>query len=615
MQSKPSSFTLSALLTIGIFAVLVVSFAVYAWAEKQVVDAIEQRHQSFLLADELRQTSDDLTKMVRLYVATGDARYKDYFQNILDIRDGKQPRPVGYQKIYWDFVLANERVPQVGVGPAVPLLELMREAHFTQQEFHKLETAKANSDALVQLEFQAMQLVDRRGPDLPARRAQASALVSGAPYHAAKVSIMRPIEEFYALMEKRSSDSLRQAQQQALFFRLVFIMFGVSLMFMLYRTNNFLRSTLGGSIAQVFSLITRIGHGNFAITSHLPQQDENSVMGWLAKTQARLNKVEQARQVAEEALRDNEALYRALVEGSTDPILVHHGGVLVYLNPASVKALGASSASALLGTLMQNIVHPDFHQMSQERIRNTLESGIPGVKTEMKFVKVDGQAIDVEAQSAAIMLDGVMSVQVSWRDITERKQLEDQVRQLAFYDALTNLPNRRLLDDRLQQALTSSKRSGSYGALMFLDLDNFKPLNDTYGHVVGDLLLIEAAQRLKTCVRAIDTVARFGGDEFVVMLSELSVDKVQATAQAEAVAQKIRAVLSETYRLTVRHEDAGPTMVEHHCTVSVGVALFTHDAGSADDFLTQADDAMYQAKDAGRNTVRFFDPGQSVSRF
>ena len=104
MQSKPSSFSPSALLTLGIFAALVVSFAVYAWAEHKVVDAIEQRHQSFLLADELRQTSDDLTKMVRIYVETGDVRYKNYYQLILDIRDGKRPRPLGYQKIYWDFV-------------------------------------------------------------------------------------------------------------------------------------------------------------------------------------------------------------------------------------------------------------------------------------------------------------------------------------------------------------------------------------------------------------------------------------------------------------------------------------------------------------------------------
>ncbi|MDX8400109.1 MAG: CHASE domain-containing protein, partial [Gallionellaceae bacterium] len=123
-------------------------------------------------------------------------------------------------------------------------------------------------------------------------------------------------------------------------------------------------------------------------------------------------------------------------------------------------------------------------------------------------------------------------------DITERKLMEEQIRQQALYDTLTNLPNRRILNERLTQTMAISKRSACYGALIFLDLDNFKPLNDTYGHVVGDLLLIEAANRLKNCVREIDTVARFGGDEFVVILSELDVDKAAATLQAQLVAEK-----------------------------------------------------------------------------
>lgn len=613
MQSKPFTFSRSAFLTIGIFAVLVVSFAVYAWAEKKVVSAIEQRHQSFLLADELRQTSDDLTKMVRLYVATGDVTYKRYYQVILDIRDGKRPRPQGYQTIYWDFVLAHERAPEPGTGPSVALLELMRRSNFAALELRKLETAKANSDALSTLEWQAMQLLEGPVQGLKERQAQANVWVTGPQYHAAKAAIMRPIGEFYMLMEKRTTDSIRAAERDALILRVVFILFGVSLMLMLYRTSNFLRATLGGSIAQVFALITRIGRGNFTPAAPLPQEDENSVMGWLSKTQVRLNKVEHARQAAEEALRDNEARYRALVEGSTDPILAHRNGVFVYLNPASVKALGATSASVLMDKPLADIVHPDCCALSQELIERTVQTGLPTGAVEMKFVKVDGLVINVEAQSGAVMLDGVMSVQMSWRDITERKQLEDRVRQLAFYDALTKLPNRRLLNDRLHQSIASSRRSGCYGALMFLDLDNFKPLNDTHGHAVGDLLLVEVAHRLTTCVREIDTVARFGGDEFVVMLSELSVDTAIATADASAVAQKIRAVLSESYQLSITRDELAPMVVQHHCTVSVGVTVFTHNECSADGFLTQADTAMYQAKDAGRNTVRFFDPGQSAS--
>ena len=191
--------------------------------------------------------------------------------------------------------------------------------------------------------------------------------------------------------------------------------------------------------------------------------------------------------------------------------------------------------------------------------------------------------------------------------ISERKQAEEQIRQLAFYDALTQLPNRRLLNDRLEQAMAASKRSGRYGALMFLDLDNFKPLNDTHGHDVGDLLLIEVARRITGCVREMDTCARFGGDEFVVILSELVTDKTESAAQASTVAEKIHVALAEPYLLKIQPEGKAETTVEHHCTSSIGVVLFVnHDAG-AEDILKWADMAMYQAKEAGRNLIRFYD--------
>ncbi len=190
-------------------------------------------------------------------------------------------------------------------------------------------------------------------------------------------------------------------------------------------------------------------------------------------------------------------------------------------------------------------------------------------------------------------------------DISERKQLEEQVHRLAFHDSLTNLPNRRLFIDRHNQAMAAGKRSGCDGALMFLDLDNFKPLNDTYGHDVGDQLLIEAAERLRSCVREIDTVARFGGDEFVVMLSELDVDQQKSAAETAAVAEKIRSSQSKPYRLPVRLEGKADFEIEHHCTASIGVVLFFGHERRQEDLLKWADAAMYQAKQAGRNSIRF----------
>ncbi len=193
-------------------------------------------------------------------------------------------------------------------------------------------------------------------------------------------------------------------------------------------------------------------------------------------------------------------------------------------------------------------------------------------------------------------------------DITARKTAEDQIRNLAFYDPLTLLPNRRLLDDRLVQTMAASKRDGRYSALMFLDLDKFKQLNDTYGHAMGDLLLVEVARRITSCVREVDTVARFGGDEFVVILSELDVDKTLSTAQADIVAKKILALLAEPYVLTLKHEGSSAITVEHHCSSSIGVVLFVDHSANPEEILKWADIAMYQAKSDGRNLIRFFDP-------
>ncbi len=184
-------------------------------------------------------------------------------------------------------------------------------------------------------------------------------------------------------------------------------------------------------------------------------------------------------------------------------------------------------------------------------------------------------------------------------DITLSKAAAEEIQQLAFYDSLTGLPNRRLLHDRLNQALASSARSGRQGALLFLDLDHFKTLNDTLGHDVGDMLLKQVAERLITCVREGDTVARLGGDEFVVMLEELGSDALDAAGQAEAVGDKILAALNQPYQL-ITHE--------HHSTPSIGATLFNNHQSKIDELLKQADIAMYQAKKAGRNTLCFFDP-------
>jgi diguanylate cyclase (GGDEF)-like protein len=307
-------------------------------------------------------------------------------------------------------------------------------------------------------------------------------MLYGTAYHQAKAGIMRPISEFYGMMDQRTLRTVHDAENAATGVRIMFIGMGMLFMFTLWNAYRALNATLGCSVDELQDHIARLGSGDFSSPIPVAQGRENSVLGWLSATRAKLAQID-----------------------------------------------------------------------------------------------------------------------------TRRREAEDNVRRLAFYDQLTELPNRRLFDDRLKQAMLAGKRSGSYGALMFLDLDNFKQLNDAYGHAVGDSLLVEVAQRLRSCVRELDTVARFGGDEFIVMLVDLSSDKAESIAQTAIIAEKIRARLAEPYDLTIRHAAKANSTIEYRCAASIGVTMFIKDEPGEEQLLMMADSAMYRAKESGRNMIRFAD--------
>lgn len=480
LNSNPSWFSISLWLTCCVFVVFAMFFVVYVRSEKQIDRANELRLQSHLLADELRHSSDDLTRMVRSYVITGNPIYKQRYQEILDIRDGRKPRPAEYQNIYWDLVMADDQRPSPSSGQSISLLGLMRLTGFTEAEFTALAQAKANSDALTRTEFAAMKLIELTGPNAEANRRKALQMLHDEAYHQAKANIMRPIRTFYQMMEQRTRDNVRAAEDKAALLRQVFVLFGLLLIFMLWRAYRALRAILGGSVDELQAHIARLGSGDFISAMPVAKGMENSVLGWLSQTQINL----------------------AMLEG-------------------------------------------------------------------------------------------------------ERQAVADEIKTLAFHDPLTSLPNRRLMNDRLRQTMAASKRSGHYAALMFLDLDNFKTLNDEYGHDIGDLLLVEVARRIRCCVREMDTIARFGGDEFVVILTELDTDKAESISQASIVAEKIRSMLAEPYELPLQ-KNGRATSLAHRGSSSIGVVLFIGHDNSVEELLKMADHAMYRAKEGGRNLIRFY---------
>jgi diguanylate cyclase (GGDEF)-like protein/PAS domain S-box-containing protein len=288
----------------------------------------------------------------------------------------------------------------------------------------------------------------------------------------------------------------------------------------------------------------------------------------------------------------------SLLDKAQDAIIVRDlEHRIIYWNKSAERLYGWSQLQAL-GQSIETLLYDDPTQF-RRATQVTLEHG--EWTGEIVQRHRSGSPIDVEGRWTLVKDDGgqAHSVLAINTDIRARKATEREIQRLAFYDALTGLPNRMLLMDRMGQALASAQRRQQGGALLFIDLDNFKTLNDTLGHDQGDLLLQQVAQRLNSCVRNVDTVARLGGDEFVVMLEELSQNPEELARDALGVGEKILATLGVPYTLKG---------YQYRSTPSIGIAPFEGNQTSVGELLKQADLAMYQAKTAGRNTLRFFNP-------
>lgn len=324
---------------------------------------------------------------------------------------------------------------------------------------------------------------------------------------------------------------------------------------------------------------------------------EDNTQKWLV---IRAHDVQRQRQIESE-LEEITSQLRATLEATADGILVlGRDGRIVNMNQRFAQLWKIPRATLIGGNdrqvlefLLENVTTPAHYRERMEVISALVEE-----ETSDDLTLLDGTVLEQKSRPHQTSKEIVGRV-FTFTNITDRKLAEEKIQSLAFYDPLTRLPNRRLLLDRLQQALAASARKKGVGALLFIDLDHFKTLNDTLGHDVGDLLLQQVAGRLVNCVREEDTVARLGGDEFVVVLSDIGRSVEEAAYRTEAVAEKILEMLNMTYYLG-GHEYIG--------SPSIGVALFDDPLTGSDELMKRADIAMYQSKKAGRNTVRFFDP-------
>ena len=305
---------------------------------------------------------------------------------------------------------------------------------------------------------------------------------------------------------------------------------------------------------------------------------------------------------AEAALQESEQRLRTLLRDI--PSISVQGyladGTVTYWNKASEQLYGYLANEALGQSIFDLIVPPAAQADARNDVAQMFATGMPTPACELHLRHKNGAGVDVFSSHAYVHVPGrppeLFCLDV---DISSRKAAEERARYLALYDALTGLPNRRLLRDRLEQVLSGNLRTNQCAAVLQLDLDHFKTLNDSQGHVAGDQLLVEVARRLQASVQADDTVARLGGDEFVVLLHNLGTDPFQAAAQVRALGDKILQRLRQPCQLGAQ---------EHHSTASMGATMVHAAPCSAEELLKQADLALYRAKEEGRNTLRFFDP-------
>jgi diguanylate cyclase (GGDEF)-like protein/PAS domain S-box-containing protein len=423
-NKKTQSFARSIWLSVSILVIVIFAFSIYVWSEKQIDLAHEMRVQSLQLTVELHESSDELTRMVRTYVTTGDPIYKKHFQEILDIRNGIKPRPENYQLAYWDLHL-YDKTPAATNQQKIALLDLMQQAGFTKEEFSKLAQAKSNSDALTSIEFKAMELVENAGPDAETNRAKAIAMVHDKKYHEFKAKIMKPISETMIMVDQRTLNAVNTSANIALFFRLTFAAFAILLVLTLKKTYAALKTQLGGTVDEVRAQIANIGTNT---SSPLVVADgmEDSVLGWLAKKQDSLIEIERENKEAEARLISNESYLRTIFENEPECIkVIDSKGILRKMNPAGLAMVEADSIDELSGDTLLSIVTPNYRAEFTNMLRRVIAGETVHLEFEIIGLKGTHRWLETHAvlmqDSNERMLLGVT------RDITERKMIDQSL--------------------------------------------------------------------------------------------------------------------------------------------------------------------------------------------
>ncbi|NGZ84854.1 putative bifunctional diguanylate cyclase/phosphodiesterase [Duganella aceris] len=645
-SAAPRRFAHYLWLCLGALCVVTAAFVLYVWSEKRIDRANLQRYAARKLVNELRHSSDDLTRMARTYVVTGEPQYRLHYQEIIDIRDGVRPHPQGYDNVYWDLVLDAGQPPRPS-EPAISLLDLMARAGFSPGELALLARSKSASDQLAATEIVALNMRDGAHGDARVIAA-ATAMLYDDAYHRAKASIMRPIADVNDSVDRRTGQQVESTVKEAALARGLFVLFALILVAVTWRAKRKLDTALGCSVDQLQAAMGRLGRGDFGTPLAVPARSADSVWSWLSAMQKSLARLDAERAAALERTLRVSGLYSALSQCNQAIVrsrseaelfarivdgVVDHGGMTMawigIIDPQRREVRSAAAAGAGIEYLGQLVLPLDSGQPQDgSPIGLAYSGGEPHWCQDFQAAPETGSwheqgacygwrasaaiplrrrgeiigffvlcadtthAFDNEVQ--ALLLEMTLDIEFALKNFdreAEREQANERIQYLAHHDALTGLPNRAQLQEHTRHALALARRNRSSLALLMLDLDHFKDINDSLGHSVGDLLLCELSQRLRQCLREDDMVARLGGDEFIFVLEQVE------AADAAAVARKLIDMIGQPYSIGVH---------DLKVSASIGIALYPADGADLETLLQSADAAMYQVKRTGRHDYRFF---------
>ena len=582
--SSVSSFAFTFLLVYGVFDLS---------DENKALRSIEKETSLMQqLARDLKQSSDNLTRYARLYVNTSIKEYKETYFRILDIRSGKAGRLKQYCSIYWVLPepLRSERHP---LSEPSSLKSEMSKLPYSDEEFELLRKSEDNSNKLSSLELKAFSVLEEvlENPDgQTAQRAKSNSdvaikLLTSQEYRLAKEGIMIPIDDFLHSLASRTKASIISREKQIessinyLFLLLLLAVITISLSVYLIWMKVI------SPIDYLTKAITTNKSTDVKIKKELHHNDE---IGFMIDSFFAMKKS------GEDDFKRLEFALRAGHQGWFD-INLAKGHVVISAQYAKLIGQPEKQYTSTLEKLRDEI-HPDDRKKVIDSLTASVDEHKSG-EVEFRLFKEDGEIIWLKAFAEVVEwteTENPMRLIGIAVDVTESKKQQKELESLAHFDGLTKLPNRNLFADRFTHAVAHCKRSNTQLAICYLDLDDFKPINDQFGHATGDQLLVQVAQRIKSCIREEDTVSRQGGDEFTLLLGE-----IHDYSECEITMRRIHDELSKPFVINE---------LTYTISASSGVTIYPQDAGEIDTLLRHADNAMYQAKIAGKNRFALFNP-------